>query len=120
MNYNHITYGQQKFVSRKKTEATLRWQFYHARISDCRRCDTPFYCSGYVSNAGYGLPSFSGRFLMVMRPLSDSGRIRTLVKRVLLSCGPSCPQDNFTKIVENDCLIIYTQYAHIQGYRESK
>ncbi len=22
MNYNHITYGQQKFISRKKTEAT--------------------------------------------------------------------------------------------------
>lgn len=86
MNYNHITYGQQKFISLKKTEATptgIGGKFYHARISICRHCDTLFYCSGHVSNAGYGLPSLRGRFRMVMRPLSDSDRIRTHAKRVL-------------------------------------
>jgi peptide methionine sulfoxide reductase MsrB len=88
MNYNHITYGQQKVISPKKTEATATGidGDFITRISICRHCDTPFYCSGYTSNAGYGLPSFRGRFRMVMRHLSDSGRIRTHVKRVL-SCG---------------------------------
>lgn len=58
MNYNHITYGQQKIISPKKTEATATGidDDFITRESICRHCDTPFYCSGYTFNPEYGLP----------------------------------------------------------------
>jgi peptide methionine sulfoxide reductase MsrB len=60
MNYNHITYGQQKIISPKKTEATATGidGDFITRESICRHCDTPFYRSGYTFNAGYGLPRY--------------------------------------------------------------
>jgi hypothetical protein len=60
MNYNHITYGQQKIISPKKTEATATGidGDFITRESICRHCDTPFYRSGYTFNAWYGLPRY--------------------------------------------------------------
>lgn len=54
MNYNNITYGQQKIISPKKTEATATGidGDFITRESICRHYDTPFYCSGYTFNAG--------------------------------------------------------------------
>jgi hypothetical protein len=54
MNYNHITYGQQKIISPKKTEATATGidGDFITRESTCRYCDTPFYCSRYTLMQG--------------------------------------------------------------------
>jgi hypothetical protein len=55
MNYNHITYGQQKIISPKKTEATATGidGDFITREPICKHCD---YRSGDTFNAGYGLP----------------------------------------------------------------
>jgi hypothetical protein len=65
MNYNHITYGQQKVIS-PKTEATatgidgdfITREFLSVGIVSL------LFIARYTSNSGYGLP----RYLYAIRP----------------------------------------------------